>query len=253
MADDLRTLTRAAIAGLSLDELERHHTALTLTMRRGVAGPPAYAHKVLAASRRVRNRIDAQVEQRLAGFPWSALPATVLVICGASATGKTRLAETIAEASRMPRLSSDRVWKDLAGVGPHQHAPRTAQTDAASLRTYRELGLRTAAAGSAIVDATFRRRSHRAAFLDALGPSLRPCFVECIAPATTIAEHAHRRALDPHRESDAIASVALTTLAEFEPLDDVPAGDRFVARTDRSRQFVALDVMSAIHARACGA
>ena len=45
-----------------------------------------------------------------------------------------------------------------------------------------------AAADGAIVDATFRRRAHRAAFAEACGG--RALFVECIAPAAVVAERA---------------------------------------------------------------
>ena len=147
-------------------------------------------------------------------------PALVLVVCGAAATGKTYLAEELASLSGLPRLSSDVVRKELAGLGPTERAPQAMYSEDANLRTYRELGARAAAAADgAIVDATFRRRAHRAAFAEAFGG--RALFVECIAPAAVVAERARRRELDPERVSDATPAIAARQRSEFEPLDEV--------------------------------
>jgi predicted kinase len=81
------------------------------------------------------------------------------------------------------------------------------------------------------VDATFRRRAHRAAFAEALGG--RALFVECLAPAAVVAERAARRELDPERVSDATAEIAARQRAEFEPLDEVTPGAHLRVRTDR--------------------
>jgi predicted kinase len=104
----------------------------------------------------------------------------------------------------------------------------------ASLRTYRELGTRAAAAADgAIVDATFRRRADRRAFSDAFGG--RALFVECTAPADVVAERATSRELDPARVSDATATVAARQRREFEPLDEVAPEAHLTLRTDRPR------------------
>ncbi|HEX6359485.1 ATP-binding protein [Actinophytocola sp.] len=238
-----RRLTRRTVPGLTLDELESCRAAVERTLRRGVAGQSARATRVLRSCARVRDLIDREAERRLHAVAWSTLPAAVLVICGASATGKTRRAEKIALTSGRPRLSTDRVRKQLAGVGPLDPAPCSAYTEAASLHTYAELGRRAVAAGTAVVDGTFRRRTHRDAFRAACGGLVRPLFVECVAPAATIAERARGRAMKPGTESDATPEVALTTLAEFEPLDDVPPADRLVLSTDRPPTFAALGLV----------
>ena len=157
----------------------------------------------------------------------------VLVVCGASATGKTVLAEAVCALSELPHLSSDLVRKELAGLAPHQRAAEEHYTDEASLRTYRELGVRAAAytQSGAVVDATFRRRSHRAAFAHAFGGEA--LFVECKAPATVVAERATRRERSPGRVSDATAAIAAAQLMEFEPLDEVPPSRHVLLRTDR--------------------
>ena len=104
----------------------------------------------------------ADLARRLA---WRARCPLVLAVCGASATGKTQLAETLAPVAALPHISSDVVRKELAGLSPSERAPEREYSEEASLRTYAELGARAAAAGDgAIIDATFRRRSDRAAF-----------------------------------------------------------------------------------------
>ena len=187
--------------------------------------PPAERADVLAEGRRF-----AEIGRRLA---WRAREPAVLVVCGAAATGKTYLAEGLASLSGLPRLSSDVVRKELAGLDPTERAPEEVYSSEASLRTYRELGLRAAAApDGAIVDATFRRGKDRAAFAEAFGA--RALFVECTAPAVVVAERARRRELDPERVSDATGAIAALQRAEFEPLDEVAPDAHLMLRTDRS-------------------
>jgi hypothetical protein len=163
---------------------------------------------------------------------WRVRLPLVLVVCGASATGKTYLAQALASLSGLPRLGSDEVRKQLAGLRPEERAPQEVYSEKESLRTYRELGERAAeAAGGAIVDATFRRRAHREAFNEAF--TGRALFVECTAPADVVAERAARRERDPARVSDATPAIAAHQRSEFEPLDEVAAEAHLSLRTDR--------------------
>jgi hypothetical protein len=171
----------------------------------------------------------AELARRLA---WRARGRLVIVVCGASATGKTQLAERVASVSGLPHLSSDVVRKGLAGLAPQQRAPESEYSDDMSMRTYRELGARAAGKpDGAIVDATFRRTAHRAAFAEAFGG--QALFVECLAPAAVVAERAARRDLDRERVSDATAEIAARQRGEFEPLDEVAPGAHLPLRTDR--------------------
>ena len=122
--------------------------------------------------------------------------------------------------------------KELAGLAPEQRAPESEYSDDVSVRTYRELGARAAAErDGAIVDATFRRGAHRAAFAETFGG--QALFVECVAPAAVVAERAALRELDPERVSDATAEIAARQRTEFEPLDEVAPAAHLVMRTDR--------------------
>jgi uncharacterized protein len=155
----------------------------------------------------------------------------VLVVCGRAASGKSTLAAELAARSALPLQSSDVVRKELAGIEAHTRAEPGAYSEEASLRTYRELGERAAATGSAIVDATFRRRSHREAFAAAEPEAL---FVECIAPEPVLLERAAARERDPARVSDADAKIVARQASELEPLDEIAADRVLVLRTDRA-------------------
>ena len=182
----------------------------------------------------------AELARRLA---WRARDRPVIVICGASATGKTHLAERVAALSGLRHISSDVVRKQLAGLAPEQRAPESEYSDDMSMRTYRELGARAAGEPhGAIVDATFRRTAHRAAFAETFGG--QALFVECLAPAAVVAERAARRELDPARVSDATAEIAALQRAEFEPLDEVAPCAHLAMRTDRpaDEQLAELEV-----------
>jgi aminoglycoside phosphotransferase family enzyme/predicted kinase len=166
---------------------------------------------------------------------WRARRPLVLVICGGAATGKTHLALELSRLSGLRHVNSDVVRKELLGLHPDEHAPASAYADEISLRVYEELGARVSAAGGATVDATFRRRSHRQAFTAGrTGRTPRSLFIECRAPAQVIAERAAHREREADRASDADAKIAARQRAEFEPLDEVPANDHVVLRTDRS-------------------
>jgi hypothetical protein len=191
---------------------------------------------------------------------WRARRPLVLVICGSAATGKTHLAGALAEASGLEQISSDVVRKRLAGLPVDRPAPAREYSEAASLGTYAELGARAAAAtrgGGALVDATFRRRSHRDAFRRGYGAAQpEPVFVECRAPAAVVAERARARELEPGRTSDATAEIATRQRDEFEPLDEVEAGRHLVLRTDRGTWAVVDELEALLDARlahgACG-
>jgi aminoglycoside phosphotransferase family enzyme/predicted kinase len=211
------------------------------------------AAELPAGDRRAREmrhaRALAALGERLS---WRARRPLLLVTCGVSATGKTHLAEALASAADLAHLSSDRVRKELAGLGPEERAPLREYSGEASLRTYEELGARAARAvarGGAIVDATFRRRADRDAFAAAYGGSPAPIFVECRAPAAVVAERARRLERDPHRVSDATTQIAVHQLAEFEPLDEVRPDRHVAVRTDRELNAIVDAVEAALDAR----
>jgi aminoglycoside phosphotransferase family enzyme/predicted kinase len=200
------------------------------------AAPVAEAHRL------------ARLARRLA---WRARGPLVLVICGGAATGKTVLAQAICDLSGLAHLSSDIVRKELAGLEPGERAPAEVYAEEESVHTYSELGARASGLRGAVVDATFRRRSHRAAFSEAFGGAA--FFVECRAPTSVVEERARSRENDASRVSDATAGIAVAQATEFEPLDEVPAARHLLMRTDRPLDQIVLDLETALDHRAARA
>lgn len=162
-------------------------------------------------------------------FAWCARKPLLLMICGVAGAGKTTLAERLAELSGWTHISSDLTRKRLAGITPTQRASEEQYSSGMTMRTYQEMG-RAARnelerRGAAIVDATFHRRSERAAFDDGLAEQSAPrLLVECKAPLQVLLTRAQERQLEHDRVSDAGAGVVQQQLAELEPFAEVPAG-----------------------------
>jgi len=180
---------------------------------------------------------------------WRARGPFVLVICGGAASGKSHLARHLAGVAGLVHLSSDVERKALLGLAPTERAPDSAYSAEMSERTYSELGRRALAElandGPVIVDATFRYRRDRDAFLAALG-GRETVFLECLAPSVVRAARVAARRDDA---SDAGEALARVQQAEFEPLDEVPAARHLSLRTDRPVVEVADDLEALLDAR----
>lgn len=223
-----RAWVRAKVAAVRADELQGDEAAR--------ARPLDEARRLAALGRRLS---------------WRARRPLVLVVCGPAATGKTSLAEALAELSGLRHLSSDRLRKELAGVAATEPAPASSYSPEFSLETYEQLGRRAAEAlageGGAIVDATFRRRSDRDAFSSGFGDrDERPTFIQCIVPAHVAADRARSRERSGAGVSDATAEMARRQRHEWEPLDEVPARSHLLMRTDRSLSGTVDHVESAL-------
>ncbi len=179
-------------------------------------------------------------------FAWRARRPLLLIVCGPPASGKSHLAAALAERSGLEVISSDRLRKAAAGLPATDRAPGDVYSESASLDTYRALGRRAAAAvradGGAIVDATFRRRSHREAFVAGCGAGIAGLYVECRAPADVLEQRAHQRQDDPRRVSDATPEIAAALGHDSEPLDEVEPDRRIELRTDRPTSEVVADL-----------
>jgi aminoglycoside phosphotransferase family enzyme/predicted kinase len=200
-----------------------------------------------AVGARVRARELLALAERLA---WRSRGPLVLVVAGASASGKSTLAAGLSSASGLPRVSSDVVRKQLAGLRPTDRAPEAVYSARAGLATYRELGRRARDAGSVIVDATFRRRRERDAFHAGLGTTAAAIvYVECRVPAAVIESRATSRLADPERASDATPAIARRQVHEFEPLDEVAASAHLPLRADQPLERLIAGVAEALDRR----
>jgi uncharacterized protein len=186
-------------------------------------------------------------------FAWRARLPLVIVICGVPASGKSHLAAPLATASGLPRLSSDLVRKRLAGIQPTKPAAAEHYSEEFNRATYAELGRLAAsealAHGGALVDATFRHRRDRDAFTHAFANQAPLLLVECLTPASVLAERAAQRERDPSRVSDATLSVVLSEHVTWEPLEEVQADRHVTLRTDRQLQKILADLIALLDQR----
>ena len=219
------------------DQLVAFYAAYRALVRAKVAMLRAEQHSSASAERGRESAAARDLLDLAETFAWRARLPLVIVVCGLPAAGKSYLARTLAQTSRLPHLSSDLTRKRLAGVRPTARAPDAFYEGDFSRLTYGELGRRAAAAtasrGGAIVDATFRHRPDRDAFFESLAQAAPVLFVECRAPARVLRERARERMRDVS-VSDASSAVVERELSSWEPLDEVPAQAHVTVRTDQS-------------------
>ena len=186
-------------------------------------------------------------------FAWQARLPLAVVLCGVPASGKSHLGELVAETSGLALLSSDVTRKGLAGLAPRQRAGDTAYDAEFNRLTYAELGRRAAREVTerrgVLVDATFRHRVDREAFAGTFGASAPVVFVECVAPASVLAQRARLRERDPSRVSDATAAVVERERSTWEALDEVDANAHITVRTDRPAEDALADVLAGLDRR----
>jgi aminoglycoside phosphotransferase family enzyme/predicted kinase len=203
-----------------------------------------------------RERRLAEARSRLAlaeRLAWRARNPGLIIVAGLSASGKSTIAEALASRSGTAKLGSDAIRKELLGIAPAARATASAYARSFNERTYCELARRARdeleRTGSAIVDATFRNRGDRAAFLEELGglPD-RAVVVECRAPLTVRLERARQRGVETAAASDADAGVVCGQVDDGL-LGDVAASHHVVLRTDREPEDVLDDLTAVLDAR----
>lgn len=195
-------------------------------------------------------RLLALAERRGEGHPRDR--AALIAVGGVVAAGKSTLAEELALRLEAPAISSDLTRKGLAGVPATGPGEATAlYTEAWNRRTYDEL-LRRAdcvlrSGRAVIVDATFRTSALRAqarALAVARGVPFR--FVEVTCDAETLRERLRARRAGP-TESDADEAVLERSLREYQSADELPAGERIVARSRQQLGRLAEEVIGRLN------
>ncbi|MGA1791789.1 MAG: AAA family ATPase [bacterium] len=163
------------------------------------------------------------------------------VICGLPASGKTAIAEALAETTGARIFRSDVVRKGLFGLKPSE--PRDApfqkgiySKEAGSL-TYGKLLLlaqeEIQRGHSVILDATYGKRNHRQEVIRmAKDMDANLIFVECVCPEDLIRERLRVREKLPS-ESDARLHHLERIRAAFEPLDEIRDEMHILVHTDR--------------------
>ena len=145
---------------------------------------------------------------------------TALIVIGRIGTGKSTVAEKIAEALGCDVLSSDRLRKEMAGVEPYVRGSEAERRDlysaARSNQTYEALTAyaldKLTLEPGVLLDATFSSREHRDSLRDAFRQKTYGyCFIELTASDEMIRERLRARDGEEQSISDA-------RLEDFEAL-----------------------------------
>jgi aminoglycoside phosphotransferase family enzyme/predicted kinase len=213
-----RALVRAAVAGIAAmePEIEPH--------KRRAAAASANAHLAL-------------VEARLRHFAHPAL----ILMCGRVGTGKSTVAETVADTLNGVVISSDRTRKQLAGLRAHDRAQASidegiytkerTQAVQHGLLERAEPILRSGR--SAVLDATHSRREWRDLARHFAGERGYPALLIEVRCSDAVAlERLARRERDPDRISDAGPELFAESRRRFEAPSEWPPDDQLVVHND---------------------
>lgn len=171
----------------------------------------------------------------------AALTPTLVAVGGVIASGKSTVAERIAEELGAPIVDADRTRKAMLGVSPttrvHEAAWKGAYDPAFTEAVYDEVLRRAsvvlASGRPVVVDASFRSRSMRARARDlAIASSVPFRLVECRADAELCKRRlAQREALGG--VSDGRLAIFDDFCARFEPIAELASCDHVVIDTSR--------------------
>ncbi len=183
-------------------------------------------------------------------------PRALLIICGASGTGKSTLATMLSEHLALDVLNSDVMRKRLAGVEPNTpsaapynqgiYAPEFTNRVYASLLAEAKKMMNMGK--GVILDATFGKRDQRRLAIEmAKQAGVKPLFIECRADKDVVVKRLLERAQDSQRVSDANVEIYLAQIKDFEPLDEVPPAWHLVVDTTHDIGSIALQIERRIY------
>ncbi len=164
---------------------------------------------------------------------------TIWMTCGLPASGKSALAQSIAEALALHRIQSDAVRKELFDKADEQIVPyddgiyRSGMRDRVYAQMLAAAQDKLHAGESIMLDATFSRRKWReAARLLAHDLDANLICVECICRRETL-----RKRLKARKKGSGLSDARLMHLpkmtAEFEPVDEMPSDMHLKVNTDQ--------------------
>lgn len=172
----------------------------------------------------------------------------LILTCGVTGSGKTTVAQVLLEQLGAVRLRSDLERKRLHGVAATNHVAASSGVgeglygSAATERTYARLSSLASvvldAGITAIVDATFLKRSQRQMFRDlAAMHAVRFSIVECVAPPAALRDRVTQRLARGEDASDATTQVLARQLGQREPLSaqEQVTAVRLDTNTERSQ------------------
>jgi uncharacterized protein len=212
---DLATVLVSAYATAAGDALVPalipYHAAYRAVVRGKVEGLAAADAAIDAAERRAAADRARALFRLAARFAWRAGDPVVIACTGLSGTGKSAVADMVAEATGFPVLRSDRLRRALSPEGDARYTAGARAAVYARLRQETERAL--AVRESVIVDATFLDRAERDRLARSVGAfGWRHVFVACEADETIV--RARLDARDATSESDARWNVYLAQRLE---------------------------------------
>jgi predicted kinase len=219
-----RAYVRAKVASITLDNAELG----------------AEQHEAVASTARSYYRLAHD-------YAMSSLPERWLfVVMGLPGTGKSTLAEALADHWRLPLVSSDVERKRLAGVGEGEHRYAAfgegLYSKDVSSRTYEALMERAAVAlagGSVVLDATFREPEHRRAAVDlAKRAGATAWLIECTAPTDVVRRRIEKRVAEGADPSDATWAVYERQRDEWVEVREVDDRHGVIVDTNSSAEDV---------------
>jgi aminoglycoside phosphotransferase family enzyme/predicted kinase len=184
-------------------------------------------------------------------------PKVLLIVCGASGTGKSTLAANLSEHLGFDIVSSDIVRKRLAGIestraasAPYKHGIYTPDfTNRVYKSMVAEAKIELNNENGVILDATFSKRIHRQLAIEAAQKAgVKLLFIECRAPKDIIIRRLRQRQQDAERISDADVEIYLSQTRDFEALDEIPAASRRVVDTTQPHAAAVLEIERAVFA-----
>ena len=187
---------------------------------------------------------------------YGAGPKALLVVCGASGTGKSTLAMMLSEHLGFDIFSSDVVRKRLAGIEPDRSATapynQGIYTPQFSRRVYDSLlaeAKRALNTGNGVIlDATFSGRGQRQLVIDvAKEAGAEPLFIECRADTDVVIQRLRQREQDSERISDANIEIYSAQIREFEPLNELPPAWHKLVDTTHDLRAAVIEIERKVH------
>jgi uncharacterized protein len=225
LGHDLLSAYKAEIGDGDLSRLLNFYKCFRALVRGKVGSIKARAAEVLPDSRQ-RARESARAYFAAAHVYARAGSPVLIVLCGLPASGKSTIAQALAERGGFAVFNSDVVRKRRAGKAPTERAGGAVgqglYSHESSAATYLALAQAAAdalrAGDGVIIDATYKDAAERSALREVARAAGAPIvFAECVISAEEAKRRLAARALDPKAVSDATWEVYLQHQAAFAP------------------------------------
>ena len=257
MGDEFAGRYLAATADETLAVLQPLHRTFRAFVRGKVESIGAHAMEIPAEQRAQLAASAAAYFRLAADYRTRCAAPSIVVMCGASGTGKSLVGATLATRIGAAYVSSDAVRKQLAGIDVHATGAAEFREGMYSpemtARVYEEMRKRAAhhlALGRPVVlDATHAQAEQRRAAVDAARAAGVPALiVELRLTDDAALARIVNREHDPHRTSDATPEVYRRQVESFEPVSP-PEGPRLALDSSQPPGAIAVEIADALPKR----